>query len=208
MAELAKAYTDSTERTFKYCVDNIWGDTYDCDEREEIDVYCHLLAAVKGMLNAYSGYESEGFFKPCFYDIILRKGDLGSVVEAEKYVDDLDKALDVLMVQVFPMPWCYVATASETVAMGMKPNPLKKTLSNLYVTTIKDYISLLDDNEKNRLRRNLRVDFESGQKPTKDQPSTPSKKPKKAAHSTPSKKPKRIKQRKQPKGLMDCGEMI
>jgi len=94
------------------------------------------------------------------------------------------------------------------VAMGMKPNPLKKTLSNLYVTTIKDYISLLDDNEKNRLRRNLRVDFESGQKPKKDKPSTPSKKPKKAAQSKKITKPKRIKQRKQPKGLMDCGEMI
>jgi len=220
MAELAKAYTVSTERTFKYCVDNIWGDTYDCDEREEIDVYCHLLAAVKGMLNGYSGYESEGFFKTCFYDIILRKGDLGSVVEAEKYVDDMDKALDVLMVQVFPMPWCYVATASETVAMGMKPNPVKKTLCNLYVTTIKDYISLLDDTEKTRLRRNLRVDFESGQKPKKDKPPTQTKKPNNAAQSKKIAKSKRIKQPTQPKQpkqpiqpvqpiqLMNCGEMI
>jgi len=168
MAELTKAYTVSTERTFKYCVDNIWTDTFDCDEREEIDVYCHLLAAVKGMLNGYSGYESEGFFKTCFYDIILRKPDLCSVFEAEKYVDDMDKALLELMVLVFPMPWCYVPTASETVAMGMNPNPVKKTLCNLYVSTIKDYISLLDDNEKTRLCRNLRVDFESGQKPKKD----------------------------------------
>jgi len=172
MAELTKAYTVSTERTFKYCVDNIWTDTFDCDEREEIDVYCHLLAAVKGMLNGYSGYESEGFFKTCFYDIILRKPDLCSVFEAEKYVDDMDKALLELMVLVFPMPWCYVPTASETVAMGMNPNPVKKTLCNLYVSTIKDYISLLDDNEKTRLCRNLRVDFESGQKPKKD-PTTP-----------------------------------
>jgi len=168
MAELTKAYTVSTERTFKYCVDNIWTDTFDCDDREEIDVYCHLLTAVKGMLNGYSGYESEGFFKTCFYDIILRKPDLCSVFEAEKYVDDMDKALLELMVLVFPMPWCYVPTASETVAMGMNPNPVKKTLCNLYVSTIKDYISLLDDNEKTRLCRNLRVDFESGQKPKKD----------------------------------------
>ena len=174
MAELTKAYTVSTERTFKYCVDNIWTDTFDCDDREEIDVYCHLLTAVKGMLNGYSGYENEGFFKTCFYDIILRKPDLCSVFEAEKYVDDMDKALLELMVLVFPMPWCYVPTASETVAMGMNPNPVKKTLCNLYVSTIKDYISLLDDNEKTRLCRNLRVDFESGQKPKKDKPSTQS----------------------------------
>ena len=205
MAELTKAYTVSTERTFKYCVDNIWTDTFDCDEREEIDVYCHLLSAVKGMLNGYSGYESEGFFKTCFYKIIFRNKDLCSFFQAEKYVGDMDKALHELMVQVFPMPWCHVPTASETVAMAMNPNPVKKTLINLYVTTIKDYISLLDDNEKTRLRRNLRVDFESGQKPKKDKPSKQVKKPNQIKNPKQIKKPNQI---KKPKALTDSRKLI
>ena len=186
-----KTYSASTERTFKCCVDDIWTDTYDCDEREEIDVYSHLLAAVKGMMNGYRGYESEGFFKPCFYDIILRKPDLGSVVEAEKYVDDTDKEIYERMIRVFPMPWCYVPTPSETAMMAMELNPMKTPLAALYVATIKDYISLLDDGEKACLCRNLRVDYESGQKPkllTPSKPSNPRKTVKKSKPPTKSKK--------------------
>lgn len=165
MAGGTKTYTVSTERTFKYCVDNIWTDTYDCDEREEIDVYAHLLPAVKGMMNGYRGYESQGFFQSCFYSIILRKEDLGSVAEAEKYVLDKDNYIDVLMHRVFPMPWCPAPTPTESALMAMESSPTKESLAAVYVSTIKDYISLLDDGEKTRLCRNLRVDYESGQKP-------------------------------------------
>jgi hypothetical protein len=49
--------------------------------------------------------------------------------------------------------------------MAMESSPTKESLAAVYVSTIKDYISLLDDGEKTRLCRNLRVDYESGQKP-------------------------------------------
>ena len=166
----------SSSQVFELCVHKVWRATYNCDGRGDTDAYSHLLSSVKGMFNGYVGYADSQSYQSCFYEKWMRRGCMDTEMDVERHVNGMDHTLEDLEHIAYP----------QDTAIGAKDAATRKArreLVSLYISIIREYVSMLDDNERLLLLDNLRVDYESGEKPKNPRPSGGNKKSaKKARH--------------------------
>jgi len=166
--------TLSSSETFELCVHRVWRATYNCEGRGEIDAYSHLLSLVKGMFYGYVGYADAQSYQSCFYEKWMRRDCMNTEMDVERHVNGMDHALETL--EHIGYPQHTVIDANDTA-----PRKARKELVRLYISIIKEYVSMLQDDERPVLLHNLSVDYESGEKPKRPRSSGANKKSAKKA---------------------------
>jgi hypothetical protein len=150
--------TLSASAVFELCVHRVWRPTYNCDGRGDADAYSHLLSCVKGMFNDYIGFEDSQSYQACFYEKWMRRDCMDTEMDVERHVNGMDRALETLAHVAFPQD-------AVVDAKDIATRKARKELVCLYISIIKEYVSMLHDGERLVLLNNLGVDYESGEKP-------------------------------------------
>ena len=110
------------------------------------------------MFNGYVGYADSKSYQSCFYEKWMWRDCMNTEMDVERHVNGMDHALETL--EHIGYPQNTVIDANNTAT-----RKARKELVCLYISIIKEYVSMLQDNERLVLLNNLSVDYESGEKP-------------------------------------------